>query len=245
MHFGGTIEGYSGVAAGWVFEPMNVCVQPFFGEDEQNNRDWVRFGDSIVQLHRVNIIGVPRIWTEHISGEETDSNPNHAVEIHPITRLNDGAQERNFVPFIFAPEGFGGISENTEESILDSTTVSARRSGALVRITMKTGGLIGNFADLDVTISATTVKAFTGGHRTDGEAEIEGGGSFPVSMVSVSGTDIDSRIVQVSSVGGEEHFEVLALFSLSPVALLDAAQSGGKVQHPIQLILYGETDLRK
>src|SRR5258707_9328086 len=48
MHFGGTVKGYKGTPDGWVFEPMNVCVQPFFGTAKQKNADWLNFGEGLV-----------------------------------------------------------------------------------------------------------------------------------------------------------------------------------------------------
>ena len=247
MHFGGTVIDYKGTPDGWVFEPMNVCVQPFFGADEQRNADWLKFGERIVNGPMpVNVTGVPRIWPEHLSGGNEDSNPNHALEIHPITKLDDNGTPRDFSTFVFAPEGLAGISEGTQSSILGTTAVKVKKSGNIVTITMTTQNLIGNFADIDVSVAPGTITALDGGHRMEGEALIEGGDTFPVRMVSVAGSEIDAKIEAARKKGDTKNIqlEVLALFSLSPVALLDAIKPGGrgKVTKPIQLILYGETD---
>src|ERR1035437_3179729 len=226
MHFGGTVDGYSGTPAGWVFEPMNVCIQPYFKQKKQKKADWIAFGERVVAQGTVEITGVPRIWPEHLSGQEHDSNPNHTMEIHPITTLMDGNTKRDFTSFIFAPSGLAGISEETQQAILETTTVEAHQSGGSVNVTMETHGFIGNFADIDVSIDPSTIKLLGAGHIMEGEAEIEGGGSFPVHMVSVAGTAIDQRITKAMQAKKDVHLEVLALFSLSPSALLEAAQAG-------------------
>jgi hypothetical protein len=227
-----------------VFEPMNICIQPFFGKDTQSNKDWIDFADSVTGK-TVKLTGVPRIWPEHLTGGQGDSNPNHALELHPLVKLQDGDQpERDFTQFIFAPSGLPGISENTQTSIVGTTTVTARKTGDMVQIVFTTSGMIGNFASLDVVIAPSDIQQADGGHRMTGEVEFPGGDSFPVRMVSVAGTDIDQTIAKIAAGSKKTTLEVLALFSLSPNALLDAVNSGGtgKVRTPIQLILYGETD---
>jgi len=123
--------------------------------------------------------------------------------------------------------------------------VTAKKIGDVVQITMSTKGFIGNFATLDVNIEPQKISAVKGGHQVIGEVEIQGGEPFAVRMVSVAGTDIDAAIAKIATGTKSKTLEVLALFSLSPGALLDATKAGGKVRTPIQLILYGETDLQQ
>jgi len=115
MHFGGTVTDYAGTPDGWVFEPMNVCVEPFFGKSKQTNKDWTAYGDDVLNNQKgLSLTGVPRIWPEHLTGPVEDSNPNHALELHPLIRLERDADEaRDFASFVHATEALAGISETT------------------------------------------------------------------------------------------------------------------------------------
>src|SRR5215813_5174819 len=107
MHFGGQSDSFQGIPPGLVLEPANLCVQPFFGKTKLVRKDWLTFGESLVGA-TVKVRGVPRIWPEHLIGKESDSNPHHAVEIHPLTVLKRGTLERDFSSFIFDPEEYEG-----------------------------------------------------------------------------------------------------------------------------------------
>src|SRR5258708_17172409 len=63
MHFGATITGFHGEPAGFVLEPMNLCIEPFPGKSSPVNRDWERYGDSLVGT-TVQAEGIIRIWPE-------------------------------------------------------------------------------------------------------------------------------------------------------------------------------------
>ena len=69
--------------------------------------------------------------------------------------------------------------------------------------------------------------------------------AIPVSLLTVTGTEIDDRVVKFKAGSRNTmRLDALVLFSLSPVALADAAKSSGSrvvVEKPIQLIMYGET----
>jgi hypothetical protein len=226
---------------------MNVCEVPFPGKATHANADWESWAASLKGA-RVRVEGIPRIWPEHLVGG-TDSNPDHALELHPLTKLQRGNRTFDFTrPYIYAPDGFpGGLSEASAERILTKLEVSVVEEDGSVEITFK-GGQIGNFATLSVAVVPGSIVDKPGGHRMDGEVILDAGPGTPVHLLSVAGTVIDDTIAKLRLRKSRKSppFDVLVLFSLDPGALYAAAKtSRGQpvlVDTPIQLILYGDVD---
>ena len=243
MHFGAKVEGYTGDPEGVVLEPMNICVETFFARMAYKKKDWEDFG-RLLAKKKVKVEGVPRLWPEHLDGSESSSNPNHALEVHPLTRLTIGGTTRNFSSFIYIPGQYrGGLSSETAERIVKSAVVHVTTTGSDVEISFD-AGQIGNFAMLDLRFQRDKIKAIRGGHRIPGEVLIESNTPGPVSIVTVAGSGIDAHIAKLKS-GKRKTIDLegLILFSLNPETLHDAAaKSSGnpvEVDTPLQLILYG------
>jgi hypothetical protein len=246
MHFGAKMPGFRGEPDGIVLEPMNLCVEPFPGKSSQANRDWEEFGRGLKGA-RVRAEGVPRIWPEHLIGG-SDSNPDHAVEIHPMTKLQRGNEVLTFSGFIFAPEGFdGGVGEATARKIVSETEVAVTENDGLVEINFH-GGRIGNFTTLEVTFNTNDVQDAPGGHRMRGQIVLDRANKVATHLLTVAGSEIDSTITKLKNSKRNRRisFDALVLFSLSPEALFKAAkESNGKqvsVENPLQLIIFGQPD---
>ena len=110
MHFGAHATTFQGSPDGLVLEPMNVCVQPFPGQSEQSNSDWTTFGNGLLNS-TVSATGVPRIWPEHLNGG-TASNPDHAVELHPLASITSSGATTDFTD-VFAGAYRGGVGQTT------------------------------------------------------------------------------------------------------------------------------------
>jgi hypothetical protein len=246
IHLGAHTTTFQGNPDGLVLEPMNACVQPFPGQSEQSNGDWTKFAKGLFNS-TITATGVPRIWPEHLDGGSA-SNPDHAVELHPLVAITDGSHTTDFTDNIFAGQYKGGVGEPTAFSILDNTTVDVTRNGAAVNVSFS-GGTIGNFTILSLQIDRNSIAGDgNGSFRMTGEIVTEDT-TVPVRMVSIKGTDINQAVGKMrSKAGATVSLEALVLFSLSPEALLDAANkssgSAHSVQTPIQLILYGTPDDR-
>lgn len=247
MHLGASVKGYAGEPAGWVLEPMNVCIAPLKGQ-KYSKKEWLDWGNSLTRK-KVKVEGVPRIWPEHLRGGNEDSNPNHAMELHPLTRLIVGNKTYNFSKSIFPPEGFpGGLSTTTAQHLLEEleVTVTASNDG-LVEVDFQ-AGRIGNFSTLDLRIAKQSIKQAPGGHQMEGEVVIDRAHAIPVHLVTVAGSAIDGELEKdiSSSMASALHFEGLVLFSLNPQALFAAAEKSNgqpiRVEQPIELILYGEIE---
>ena len=243
IHFGAHASSFQGEPDGLVLEPMNACVQPFPGQPEQKNADWTKFGDQIKGL-TVTASGVPRIWPEHLNGGGA-SNPDHAVELHPLTSVVSAGQTFDFAPNVFAGDFRGGVGEPTALNILRQTTVSVTRDGDSVDVSFR-AGTIGNFTVLDIIIDRNSIASDdAGSFRMDGEVAVDDSSTVPVRIVTVRGSPVNDEIQKIKSRRrrAQINMTALVLFSLSPESLLDAAKksngSAVPVERPIQLILYG------
>jgi hypothetical protein len=176
-----------------------------------------------------------------------DSNPDHAVEIHPLTGLVAGGKSFDFAANVFAGEFRGGVSDNTALKIAQNTSVTVTKSGDSAEISFN-AGRIGNFTVLDLLVDGTSIAGDGGGSfRMNGEVIIDDETTAPVTIVTAKGSPVNEEINQVKKSKAKQVRKTwLVLFSLSPQALLDAAnQSHGnpvEVQRPLQLISYGEPD---
>ena len=243
LHFGAHSFNFQGNPNGIVLEPMNVCVQAFPGKEEPDKADWINFANEINNTV-VTVTGVPRIWPEHLVGGNEPSNPNHAVEIHPLTTVVAAGQTFDFGPNIFAGEYEGGVGEETADKIVQNTTVTVTRSGDSAAISFQ-AGQIGNFTLLDIVIDRDSIMGDgSGSCRMNGEIVVDDATSVPVHLVTAKGSPINTEIQKLK---GKHEKQVtmtaLVLFSLSPKALLEAAEKSHgdsvEVEVPLQLILYG------
>lgn len=250
IHFGAHTPAFRGDPDGLVLEPMNACVEPFPGKDVHDDQDWIRFADQITNTDAI-AAGVPRIWPEHLTGGGGPSNPNHAVELHPLTSLIAGGQTVDFSPDIFAGGFRGGVQEATALDILRNTSVSVRRNGDSTDISFlfDSSNHIGNFTVLDLVVDRASIRDDgAGSFRLDGEVFIDDTTAVRVHVLTVKGSPINDEIQRIRA-GHRPQVTVaqtLVLFSLSPESLVAAAdRSAGqpvKVDRPIQLILYGAPD---
>jgi len=245
MHFGAKVDGYAGDPWGWVLEPMNVCKEAFFKKTKYSKKDWLDFGSSLKDK-KVIVEGVPRIWPEHLEGGNEPSNPNHAMELHPLTKLTLGKQAYDFIKFIYAPAGFsGGMSAATAQNILEDSEVAVSKQGDEVEIDLD-AGKIGNFSTLHIRIPRDKIESANGGHHAMGQVIFDRKKPIAVGMVTVKGTRIDDRVAQfqVSTSKREAlRIDALVLISLDPRALYQAAKDAPagtkvKVEPALQLIVY-------
>jgi len=246
MHFGAHTGAFQGSPDGLVLEPMNVCVQPFPGKTEQKDADWNAFGDQVVGAS-ISATGVPRIWPEHLDGG-SGSNPDHAVELHPLIAVTLAGKTFDFAPNVFAGEYQGGVGETTALAIAQRTTVSVTRNAGSVDIAFR-GGRIGNFTRLQLTIDRPSIEGDgAGSFRMNGDVIVDETTTVPVRLVTVKGTRINDVVSKMrSGTRNTLDLEALVLFSLSPESLLDAATKSNNgravvVDRPLQLILYGTPD---
>jgi hypothetical protein len=247
MDFGAHSTNFRGEPDGLVLEPMNACEAPFPGKPAQSNADWIAFSNQVTGT-TVTVTGVPRIWPEHLDSGNEPSNPDHAVEIHPLASMTTGGKDLDFTPNIFAGNYTGGVSEATALKIVQQTSVSVTRLDDSADISFR-AGQIGNFTVLDLVIDQTTITSDgAGSFRMDGDVVIDDSTTAPVTIVTVKGSPINDQIEKIKKNKSKNiSMHALVLFSLNPEALLDAVKKSQgtsvAVEKPIQLILYGVPDV--
>jgi len=248
MHFGAHAPSFQANPSGMVLEPMNVCQEPL-----PTGATWPAFGDSLVAGAPLSATGVARIWPEHLNGGGA-SNPDHAFELHPLLSIaQPGVAPLDLSKNVFAGDYHGGVSTESALKILQTTSVSVARNGGMADIQFRSGGAVGNFTTLDLSIDRASISADTGGsYRMNGEVLVDGDSTVQVRVVSAVGTAINDAVGRMKSAGGDRApiQDALVLFSISPEALQTAFnRSQGPsdqvdLDRPIQLILFGTKDDR-
>jgi hypothetical protein len=246
IHFGAHSSNFNGDPKGLVLEPMNACSLPFPGQSEQKNSDYLDFAKRLKGTN-IKATGVPRIWPEHLHGGGA-SNPDHAVELHPLTLVEESnGTKTDFSSNLSAGEFRGGVTSPTAQAIVKQTRVTVTRNGNNALIDFF-GGRIGNFTVLEVNVDPKSIAPDNvGSFRMNGQVVLEDGTIIPVSMVTVNASPFNDAIAKLRGRKNMVNLgEVLVLFSLSPQFLLEAAnKSNGQavaIEHPIQLVLYGPPD---
>jgi hypothetical protein len=239
IHLGAHTPAFQGNPNGLVMEPMNACVQdPPTGFDS-----WTAFAIEF-KGKAISASGVPRIWPEHLNGGSA-SNPDHAVELHPLTAIVESGVTFDLAANIFAG-AYQGKANN--QGIVSRVSVDVTTNGQDVNISFQ-GGQIGNFTTLDLLIDRSSITADSdGSFRMNGEVAIDDSTTVPVRIVTAKGSPINDSMPEIKKRAGptETMTGALVLYSLSPEALLDAANASHgdavTVDRPIQLILYGIPD---
>jgi hypothetical protein len=240
IHFGAHTPAFQGDPDGLVLEPMNACNKDL--DPPEGSTSWSAFARGLKDKV-ITASGVPRIWPEHLNGG-TPSNPDHGVELHPLTAMVTDMGTFDFAANIFAGE-YSGKPNNQRIAGLVSAEVTV--SGQTVNISCRCGPP-GNFTTLDLLIErASIADDGAGSFRMNGEASIDDSTTVPVRIVTAKGSPINDSIKKIKKRTGTESMPgALILYSLSPEALLYAAnKSQGDpvaVDRPIQLILYGTPD---
>jgi hypothetical protein len=136
MHLGGTLktEGLVDPDA-VVAEPPNFCKNAAPG-----GASWVSVADDRFVDKDCDVAGFPRIFTEHASGGQGASNPNHVFEIHPAVKIQcAGSAAIDFTPFMGAPEGLTHILPSSADSCIGTRTLSVRFKGGQYEFVQRGG----------------------------------------------------------------------------------------------------------
>ena len=249
MHLGAQVKGYRGKPEGWVVEPMNLCLESMPQKGIETRKDWESLGDSLKGAS-VRLDGVVRLWPEHLEAnpKDIDSNPAHATELHPLTKITrSGGSKLDFSSFIYPPGKLVGVKAKTAAAMLEETVVQVKEHDGTVDIDFKSIPFIGNFAQVDLSITPSTITEIEGSYAMEGFASADGKPPKAVRLVTVAGSQVNHAISKIKKNREKAvDFEALVLFSLNPVTLYEAAaKSDGnaiEVSTPIQLIIYGPID---
>lgn len=249
MHLGAMVKGYRGVPDGWVVEPMNLCLESMPEKGIENRRDWESLGDSLTGAS-VHLAGVVRLWPEHLKANFADvsSNPAHATELHPLTKITrSGGSKLDCSALIYPPGELIGVKPKTAAAMLAETAVHVTEHDGIVDIDFDSVPFIGNFAQVELLITASSITQVEGSYVMAGTASADDKAPQPVRLVTVAGSPVNRTMAEIKKNSKRPvKFDALVLFNLNPVALLEAATtshgSAVEVATPIQLIVYGPID---
>lgn len=197
---------------GIVIEPPNVCRQRVPQIAQGGNRDsaWVRFFRS-VQDSTCEVTGFPRIFSEHAAGGgDGGSNPDHVIEIHPVTALTCGQTTMDFIPLVKIHPNMRKISSNSTRACLEERKLWVRQRGSGNQIRYEfaeegakggSGGSCGNFVVVHAAIGKEYIRQLSNGgdHVALARAWVDSSGPFALKIYTYNGTPEDSALAQLDA----------------------------------------------
>lgn len=212
LHVGARMPNNRVIASppGVVVEPPSVCRQRVPEITQTGNRDtaWVRFFRS-VEDQTCNVTGFPRIFSEHAAGGgEGGSNPDHVVEVHPVTALTCGQTTMNFIPLVKIHPGMKKISNSSARACLEERKLFVRQRGSGTQIRYEffeegakggSGGSCGNFVVVHADISKEYIRRLSneGDHVALARVWVDSSGPFPLKIYTYNGTPENEAIAQL------------------------------------------------
>jgi hypothetical protein len=254
MHMGGTLTTAGLVDPdALVAEPPNLCKN-----DAPGGGSWVNVADTRFVNKDCRVTGFPRIFTEHASGGQGASNPNHVFEIHPALKIDcDGSAAIDFTTFMGAPEGLTHILPKSADSCIGTRTLSVRFKNNQYEFLQKGGQGCGNFAILEVGhIHKEWIRATGGGHASIARVTADGDTRHTLKLYTLAGTKADEWITNVMAghtdtdrhiihgVLTYDYFSILKAVTKPDGTFLPTASlaSWKAVNFPLAFIVYGETE---
>lgn len=189
-----------------VIEPPNVCKRrvPQISQTGSIATAWRNYFDD-VRDDTCKVTGFPRIFSEHAAGGgTTGSNPDHVLELHPVTGLECNGTAINFVEILRYYPGMRAITPNSASACLDQRRLWVRQRGGTAddpRYEFKeagakgSGGRCGNFIIVDAYISKEYLRRLANDdHTALARVWIGDSGPFALKVYTYATTPVNERI---------------------------------------------------
>jgi hypothetical protein len=233
-------------------EPPNLCKQkpPALGK-------WEAWVDAKVKGQQCEVVGFPRIFTEHATGGQGDSNPDHVLEIHPALRMrcSISSADIDFRPFLKIHKGMRRMKDTTAASCFQGRELRVRKNAERYEFKQNGGGSCGNFAVVSIAFyKREWVHEINGGHSAIVRAFVGQEGPFTLKVYTLAGTEADQILVDAAvGLNGSrllvhgmityDYFNILRAVrrpdrSWLPDAML---KTWTPVEFPVALVLFGES----
>jgi hypothetical protein len=199
-----------GAPRGIVVEPPNVCKRrvPQVAQTGAISSAWTQYFDDHVKNTSCTVTGFPRIFTEHSTGGTVGgtggSNPDHVVEVHPVTQLSCDGSTIDFVPLIQIFPGMRRISDGSARACIEERKLSVRQRGSGDQIRYEffeegakgAGGRCGNFVAVDAHIGKDYLRELSNGadHVALAQVWVGESGPFPLKLYTFKGTPVDDAV---------------------------------------------------
>jgi hypothetical protein len=199
--------------AGLVAEPPNVCKSrlPSIRQTGSIRTAWAAFFDDHVTGQRCDVMGFPRIFTEHATGAGagTSSNPDHVLEIHPALGLTCESDTLDFLPMLKAYPGMARITDVSAAECLANRRLFVRQrgSGSGIRYEFAEQGArgntgrCGNFVLVEAYVTKEYLRTLSNGgdHVALARVWVGDRGPFPLKIYTYKGTAVDDKIATLQA----------------------------------------------
>ncbi len=197
---------------GVVVEPPNVCklANPALSKTGKLGARWTRYFDDNITGKTCDVVGFPRLFSEHAAGGEAgSSNPDHVVEIHPAISISCGGSTLDMASQLKIFAGMRQISDASAVACLDQRKLYVRQrgSGDNIRYEMEEegakggGGRCGNFVVVDAHVTKAYIRKLTNGgdHVALADAWVGESGPFALKIYTYAGTKPDDAIAKLDA----------------------------------------------
>lgn len=194
LHIAGTpVDAVDGAAPpSVVVEPPNLCQN-----DPPGGGSWTTVVTNDLLGKTCLVRGFPRIYDEHLVGEETATNPHHMLEIHPALTIDcQGGGSLDASSFIAYHDGMSEIQPSSAAACFD-TRLWVRRNAAEHRYEFRAqrSRRCGNFASFEFSIFDDWIRELgNGGHSALVRVRPEGLPFQTLKIYTYPGTAADDLI---------------------------------------------------
>lgn len=243
-----------------VVEPPNLCafdpngVLKPINNSTLINKTWPNLLDAKVMKKVCEVVGFPRIFTEHASGSAHPANPNHVFELHPSLLLTCEGERVSFETFITVFEGMRHIKPSTTKSCLENRSLRVRFNDDTKQYEFREeGGVCGNFAIVEVGFTQPSwIQEIQGGHAAIARISPDGQSRTTLKLYTFTGSNADTWLVNVKQNGlGSERklLHGMLTYDYRSIVLALKTEQGDlshstqwkEVRFPLALVVYGET----
>jgi hypothetical protein len=236
---------------GLVVEPPNLCRhQPVEIFANTPVSRWPPLLRDSVAGWECDAAGFPRMYGEHLTGPSTATNPNHALEVHPLLRVTCSQFQLDFTRFMRAHVGMDQMGAVTSRRCWANVNLFFRADSTGYSF-QERGSKCGNFNVYNLTIPPGSVRAVAGGHITNARVRVCNTGPFTAALYTFAGTELDDRLALAADNTTNTSLRVLGLVSYDPQKLLAAVrtQAGNwrtvtrwtSIPTPLAIVGYGVT----
>lgn len=252
MHIAGTSADELGTPGAVIVEPPNLCKQK-----PSAFAKWESWVDAKVKGQDCEVTGFPRIFTEHATGGQGESNPDHVLELHPALGITCAASDTDvdFRPFLKMYKGMRRVKATTAAECFRDRKLSVRKNGANYEFKQEGGGSCGNFAVVSIAFySDKWVHEINGGHSAIVRAFAGAEGPLTIKVYSLAGTEADQLLagvlanktksrVLVHGMITYDYFNILRTIRTRDGEWLPEGRlrSWTPVEYPIALVLFGKS----
>jgi hypothetical protein len=258
IHIAAKASGDLAWPTGFVVEPPNVCKERAAGMPSTGSPTslWPKYLDQHVMGQQCEVVGFPRIFTEHAAGNADPSNPNHVLEIHPALSLTCGSFQLDMRSFLKAYPGMRQIKPETAASCIAGRQLQVRKHDATYEFRQSGGGSCGNFAVMQATVNPKWVRKISGGHSAIARVSPGGGGSYSLKLYTYGGTREDNLLANIAQ--GREPSRRLyfhGMFTYDYFSILRAVRDPDgtwrtvsewtDVRFPLAFVVFGEAQVEE